>query len=82
MSHSSARYAAPLSLCHAGAFDGVGSSTCITATPAVVHFGGFQPGSVHSQIVRLINTSSTAAIRAHVVPPESPFFKVRVLEGD
>jgi hypothetical protein len=59
-----------------GAFDNVGDAAGIAASPAVVHFGGFQPGAVHRQTVRLVNTSPDAALRAHVMPPESPYFKV------
>jgi hypothetical protein len=72
---------------HAGTFEAVGSSTVhgpdgaattasIAAVPGAVHFAGFTPGTVHTQTVRLVNTSAAGALRAHVVPPESPYFKV------
>ncbi len=60
----------------AGTFEDVGSSGCIAALPAAVHFGGFAPGALHSQVVRLTNLSARQALRAHVVPPETPYFKV------
>lgn len=46
----------------------------IAAEPAVVHFGGFQPGVTITQIVRLCNISSNAT-RVHVVAPDSESFK-------
>jgi hypothetical protein len=58
----------------AGAANGAPAS--LAAAPAALHFAGFTPGAVHTRSVRLVNTSASTALRAHVVPPETPFFKV------
>jgi hypothetical protein len=60
----------------AGAFEDVGSTGALSAYPSAAHFGGFTVGALHSLSVRLTTTSPAAALRVHVVPPESPFFKV------
>jgi hypothetical protein len=57
-----------------GTYEDVGQTAVIAAEPAVVHFGGFQPGATLKQIVRLCNISSSAT-RVHVVPPDSENFK-------
>ncbi|GBF91119.1 hypothetical protein Rsub_04788 [Raphidocelis subcapitata] len=58
------------------AFEDVGAAGPLSAFPTAAHFGGFKPGALHSLAVRLTNTSPAAALRAHVVPPESPYFRV------
>ncbi|KAF6259574.1 hypothetical protein COO60DRAFT_995334 [Scenedesmus sp. NREL 46B-D3] len=58
-----------------GTYEDVGHTAVIAAKPAVVHFGGFQPGATLTQVVRLCNISSSAT-RVHVVPPDSETFKV------
>lgn len=60
---------------------GASGGGAILATPGVVHFGGFTPGAVHCQVVRLVNASAVAALRAHMIPPESPYFKVKGWPG-
>jgi hypothetical protein len=57
-----------------GTYEDVGQTAVIAAEPAVVHFGGFQPGVTVKQTVRLCNISSSAT-RVHVVPPDSDNFK-------
>lgn len=53
-----------------------GATDGLRVAPAVVHFGGFELGRVHTQVVRLCNASSRA-LRVHVLPPDSAYFKVR-----
>lgn len=65
------------SFCDAGDYAYVGSTAVITAEPAVVHFGGFQPGQVLQQVVHIINTAPTAT-RVHVIPPDTTQFTVRL----
>jgi hypothetical protein len=50
----------------------------IAAEPAVVHFGGFQPGVTLTQVVRLCNISNSST-RVHVVAPDSETFKASIV---
>jgi hypothetical protein len=47
------------------------------ARPAVVHFGGFQLGSLHTQYVKIMNVSSSAK-RLCIINPTTKEFRVRV----
>ena len=60
----------------AGAFDTVGSNGIFGASPSVVKFAGFEPLKTHTLKVRLIN-NSPAPQRLHILPPTTPFFKVK-----
>eukprot|EP00877_Chromochloris_zofingiensis_P012287 jgi/Chrzof1/7311/Cz02g18220.t1 len=62
-------------LTHNRTYSALGSTSCIAVSPAVLHFGGFQLGKVHQQILHLTNISSQPT-RAHIIPPASVFFKV------
>ena len=58
------------------AYDSVGSNGIFQASPAVVKFAGFETNKTHTLKVRLINTSP-APQRLHILPPSTPFFKIR-----
>lgn len=57
------------------------AAPALAARPPAVHFAGLEPGRVHRRTVRLVNASACAALRAHVVPPRTPFFKVTHRRG-
>lgn len=59
-----------------GAYSTIGSNGALTANPAVIHFGGFEMGKSFKQVMRIINTSPVSR-RLHIIPPSTPFFKVR-----
>lgn len=56
----------------------IGTTELLGADPQVMHFGGFQLGQTYTQVLRICNTS-TSATRIHIIPPTTPFFKVRDL---
>jgi len=47
------------------------------ARPAVLHFGGFTAGTIHTQYLKIINISGSAK-RLHIINPTTREFKVRV----
>lgn len=57
-------------------FDFVGSNGIFQASPSVVKFAGFEVGKTHTLKVRMIN-NSPAPQRLHVLPPQTPYFKIR-----
>lgn len=57
-------------------YDNVGSNGIFGASPAVVKFTGFEILKTHTQRVRLIN-NSPAPQRLHILPPSTPFFKIK-----
>ena len=59
----------------AGVYSKVGSTSVISADPAVVHYGGFELNRVFKQLLRIKNVSGSGT-RIHVIPPTTPFFKV------
>ena len=54
----------------------MGSTRILQADPAVMHFGGFELGRVYRQTLRIRNVRA-GGTRIHIVPPSTPFFKVR-----
>jgi hypothetical protein len=54
----------------------LGRNNAAEARPAVVHFGGFELGKRHTQIVRVVNVTPVAQ-RIHVLNPATPFFSAR-----
>jgi hypothetical protein len=57
-------------------YDTVGSNGIFASNPSVVKFQGFEIRKTHTQRVRLIN-NSPAPQRLHILPPSTPFFKIR-----
>ena len=58
-------------------FSTVGLASTVRASPFVLHFGGYEVGKVHKQVLRVYNTADYSH-RVHVVPPGTPFFKSHV----
>ena len=49
--------------------ESIGKSAFFTATPAIVHFGGFAVGKTTTQTISVVNTSPTAQ-RMYVYTPQ------------
>ena len=57
-------------------FDAVGSNGLFGAYPSIVKFGGYELRKTHTIKVKLIN-NSPAPQRLHILPPATPFFKIK-----
>ncbi|PAA64110.1 hypothetical protein BOX15_Mlig034468g1 [Macrostomum lignano] len=62
-------------------FNKMGRNAIVEAHPAVVHFAGFTPNQVHVRKVKFANVS-TEVTRFHILPPETPFFKLSYEKRD
>ncbi|KAL2302144.1 hypothetical protein Nmel_009559 [Mimus melanotis] len=51
-------------------------SRVVQAEPAVLHYGGYEVGKHHQQILKLINIS-TNAVNLHVIPPQTMYFQIK-----
>lgn len=54
----------------------LGKNAVLEIRPAVIHFGGYQVGQVHSQKVRVVNVSRESQ-RVHIMNPTTAHFKAR-----
>lgn len=59
----------------------VALNSVVQARPAVVHFGGFELGKTHRQIVQIANIS-TEVLRMHIIPPQTSYFYIKYTKGD
>lgn len=57
-----------------GVYASIGTNGALVAEPGVLHFGGFEPGKRHSQVLRIVN-SSPVSQRLHIIPPATPHFR-------
>jgi hypothetical protein len=62
---------------HNRLFAQLGNCLGFEARPTVMHFGGFEVGAIHTQYVKILNTSGSAK-RLHILNPTTREFKVRV----
>ncbi|RMC18758.1 hypothetical protein DUI87_04654 [Hirundo rustica rustica] len=51
-------------------------SRVVQAEPAVLHYGGYEVGKHHKQMLKLINIS-TNAVNLHVIPPQTVYFQIK-----
>lgn len=56
-------------------YSSIGSNAVVEATPAVLHFAGFEPGQSSKQQLKLVNVSSDVQ-RIHIIPPQSAHFRL------
>ena len=61
---------------HAATYDAVGGNGIFTVSPNVARFAGFELKKTHTLKVKLINNSAVPQ-RLHILPPSTPYFKVR-----
>jgi len=55
----------------------LGKNNVLEVRPAVIHFGGYQVGQVHTQKVRVVNVSRESQ-RVHIMNPTTAHFKARM----
>ncbi|XP_063256980.1 cilia- and flagella-associated protein 221 [Prinia subflava] len=51
-------------------------SRVVQAEPAVLHYGGYEVGKHHKQMLKLINIS-TNAVNLHIIPPQTVYFQIK-----
>ena len=58
----------------------IAQNSIVQATPAVVHFAGFDLGKPQRQILQLGNVS-TDVQRMHIIPPQTKYFDIKYKKG-
>lgn len=53
----------------------LGRNGSVEAEPAVLHFGGYEVGKCHRQVLKLINVSPDVS-SVHIIPPQSKHFTI------
>ncbi|KAM6129380.1 LOW QUALITY PROTEIN: cilia- and flagella-associated protein 221 [Pterocles gutturalis] len=51
-------------------------SKVVQAEPAVLHYGGYEVGKHHQQMLKLINIS-VDVINLHIIPPQTKYFQIK-----
>ncbi|XP_059708607.1 cilia- and flagella-associated protein 221 [Haemorhous mexicanus] len=51
-------------------------SRVVQAEPAVLHYGGYEVGKHHQQMLKLINIS-TNAVNLNILPPQTMYFQIK-----
>ncbi|XP_041329210.1 cilia- and flagella-associated protein 221 [Pyrgilauda ruficollis] len=51
-------------------------SRVVQAEPAVLHYGGYEVGKHHQQMLKLINIS-TKAVNLNIIPPQTIYFQIK-----
>ena len=75
------RPAVPNHLVDSETFSKVAKNEVVVASPAVLHFGGFVVGKTAQKKLDLVNCSADVQ-RYHILPPQTPFFKIKYTKGD
>ncbi|NWI79746.1 PCDP1 protein, partial [Dryoscopus gambensis] len=70
------RQAVPHHLVESKIYSELQRSRVVQAEPAVLHYGGYEVGKHHQQMLRLINIS-TSALNLHIIPPQTMYFRIK-----
>ncbi|NXW51244.1 PCDP1 protein, partial [Nyctiprogne leucopyga] len=70
------RPAVPNHLLESKFFSELQRSNVVQAEPAVLHYGGYEVGKHHQQILKLINISGDV-INLHIIPPQTKYFQIK-----
>ncbi|KAM4776015.1 cilia- and flagella-associated protein 221 isoform 1-T1 [Cyanocitta cristata] len=70
------RQAVPHHLLESKIYSELQRSRFVQAEPAVLHYGGYEAGKHHQQMLKLINIS-TNALNLHIIPPQTMYFQIK-----
>ncbi|XP_031969836.1 cilia- and flagella-associated protein 221 isoform X2 [Corvus moneduloides] len=70
------RQAVPHHLLESKIYSELQRSRFVQAEPAVLHYGGYEVGKHHQQMLKLINIS-TNALNLHIIPPQTMYFQIK-----
>ncbi|XP_068051410.1 cilia- and flagella-associated protein 221 isoform X2 [Anomalospiza imberbis] len=70
------RHAVPNHLLESKIYSEHQRSRVVQAEPAVLHYGGYEVGKHHQQMLKLINIS-TNAVNLHIIPPQTIYFQIK-----
>ncbi|XP_065494145.1 cilia- and flagella-associated protein 221 [Caloenas nicobarica] len=70
------RHAVPNHLLESKIYSELQRSKVVQAEPAVLHYGGYELGKHHQQMLKLINISGNV-INLHIIPPQTKYFQIK-----
>uniref|UniRef100_H0ZMQ0 Cilia and flagella associated protein 221 n=1 Tax=Taeniopygia guttata TaxID=59729 RepID=H0ZMQ0_TAEGU len=70
------RHAVPNHLLESKIYSECQRSRVVQAEPAVLHYGGYEVGKHHQQMLKLINIS-TNTVNLHIIPPQTIYFQIK-----
>ncbi|RLW04876.1 hypothetical protein DV515_00005659 [Chloebia gouldiae] len=70
------RHAVPSHLLESKMYSECQRSRVVQAEPAVLHYGGYEVGKHHQQMLKLINIS-TNTVNLHIIPPQTIYFQIK-----
>ncbi|XP_053838316.1 cilia- and flagella-associated protein 221 isoform X1 [Vidua macroura] len=70
------RHSVPNHLLESKIYSECQRSRVVQAEPAVLHYGGYEVGKHHQQMLKLINIS-TNTVNLHIIPPQTIYFQIK-----